>query len=236
MLRYNIAPAILVVLSATALVTAQATLNEAVASECNARPGLSGPRGTHWYYRVDRATNRRCWYLGSRGIEVRSHPQGAMSYVERQLGRPSTRALAKQLAQHDRKISAQTTSAQMATVELPELSVSERAMTIDFRARWLTLAGSKDLDMREVATVNYTDNHPAKDARQTLFPEPVIEAKRAGLQPLGSAFQAAVLAMVVLLFAGAAFKLAGWPLQSHSRDRWLAGADRPASPGPPPTV
>ena len=72
MLRYNIAPAILVVLSATALVTAQATLNEAVASECNARPGLSGPRGTHWYYRVDRVNHRRCWFLSSRDLSAHS--------------------------------------------------------------------------------------------------------------------------------------------------------------------
>jgi hypothetical protein len=37
---------------------------------CLHQPGAQAPEGSHWYYRVDRATNRHCWYLGSRGIAV----------------------------------------------------------------------------------------------------------------------------------------------------------------------
>ena len=27
----------------------------------------------HWYYRINRATNKHCWYLGPGGVHVRSH-------------------------------------------------------------------------------------------------------------------------------------------------------------------
>lgn len=33
------------------------------APDCLARPGQQSGPGTHWYYYIDRATRRRCWYL-----------------------------------------------------------------------------------------------------------------------------------------------------------------------------
>ena len=37
------------------------------------KPGGAAPRGMHWYYRVNRATNKHCWYLGPVGTHVKSH-------------------------------------------------------------------------------------------------------------------------------------------------------------------
>jgi hypothetical protein len=38
--------------------------NSAVAAvECLTEPNRDAPQGSHWFYRVDRATDRRCWYL-----------------------------------------------------------------------------------------------------------------------------------------------------------------------------
>jgi len=36
----------------------------AEAEECLAGPKGTAPQGGHWYYRIDRATKRHCWYLG----------------------------------------------------------------------------------------------------------------------------------------------------------------------------
>jgi hypothetical protein len=36
----------------------------AEAEECLAGPKSTAPQGGHWYYRIDRATKRHCWYLG----------------------------------------------------------------------------------------------------------------------------------------------------------------------------
>jgi hypothetical protein len=42
---------------------ARAQTAPATADECLAKPNAPSPRGSHWYYRIDRANNRHCWYL-----------------------------------------------------------------------------------------------------------------------------------------------------------------------------
>jgi hypothetical protein len=47
------------------------------ADDCLAKPNAASPQGSHWYYRVDRAMRRNCWYLrpeGKDGSAARSHP------------------------------------------------------------------------------------------------------------------------------------------------------------------
>ena len=41
----------------------RAATNTARADDCLAQPNSSAPPGSHWYYRIDRATQRKCWYL-----------------------------------------------------------------------------------------------------------------------------------------------------------------------------
>ena len=43
------------------------------ADDCLAGPNAAAPQGSHWYYRVDRATHHNCWYLRPEGREVRTH-------------------------------------------------------------------------------------------------------------------------------------------------------------------
>jgi hypothetical protein len=47
---------------ATGLVTAQTSLAEPAADECKTKPGSSAPRGSHWYYRINRMDQRRCLF------------------------------------------------------------------------------------------------------------------------------------------------------------------------------
>ena len=54
---------------AMSLATAQASR---AAGDCLLKPNAVAPPGSHWYYRVDRATQRECWYLGAEGAKVRS--------------------------------------------------------------------------------------------------------------------------------------------------------------------
>src|SRR5690242_1107146 len=42
----------------------------AAADECLAKPNGPSPRGSHWYYRIDRASNRHCWYLRGTGASA----------------------------------------------------------------------------------------------------------------------------------------------------------------------
>jgi hypothetical protein len=46
------------------------------ADKCLAAPNSQPPQGSHWYYRVDGATQRHCWYLGPEGQKVhRAEPE-----------------------------------------------------------------------------------------------------------------------------------------------------------------
>jgi hypothetical protein len=51
----------------------------AAAEACHAAPKGTAPAGSHWYYRIDRAHQRKCWYLGAAGQKVRSAPQRAIA-------------------------------------------------------------------------------------------------------------------------------------------------------------
>jgi hypothetical protein len=51
------------------LVTVSHGATEA-ADGCLSGPKGTAPQGRHWYYRVDRATRRNCWYLGVAGEKV----------------------------------------------------------------------------------------------------------------------------------------------------------------------
>ena len=42
------------------------------AEECITKPNAPSPRGSHWYYRTDRSTHQKCWYLGPEGAKVRA--------------------------------------------------------------------------------------------------------------------------------------------------------------------
>ena len=50
----------------------------ALADDCLAGPKWAAPQGSHWYYRLDRNTRRKCWYLGVQGQKTqRAAPQAA---------------------------------------------------------------------------------------------------------------------------------------------------------------
>ncbi|MBI5111808.1 MAG: hypothetical protein HZA68_07535 [Rhodovulum sp.] len=44
----------------------------AAAPECLTAPDGTATAGRHWFYRLDRATNRKCWYLRDREPAARS--------------------------------------------------------------------------------------------------------------------------------------------------------------------
>lgn len=52
--------------------------NAAQADDCLTAPKSAGPAGSHWYYRLDRANQRKCWYLHALS---RPAAQGATSQI-----------------------------------------------------------------------------------------------------------------------------------------------------------
>ena len=65
------------------------------AADCVPAPGLQAPPGSHWYYRTDRATGRKCWYVSSEGRK--GHGQAAPNLTTRaQLPEESPASLASE--------------------------------------------------------------------------------------------------------------------------------------------
>jgi hypothetical protein len=64
-------PAIFVLLLASLAFVASASRAEPAGSDCLAKPNSRSGEGQYWYYRIDRSTKRRCWYLGAAGAKVR---------------------------------------------------------------------------------------------------------------------------------------------------------------------
>ena len=50
---------------AALLVSTFGAIPSVSAAECLAAPDSSAPENSHWYYRTDRATQQKCWYLRS---------------------------------------------------------------------------------------------------------------------------------------------------------------------------
>src|SRR5262245_11800658 len=51
------------VLAAILVVVLLAGRTSRAADDCITTPNAAPPQGNHWYYRIDRTTQRHCWYL-----------------------------------------------------------------------------------------------------------------------------------------------------------------------------
>ena len=40
------------------------TTNAKTADTCQSAPKGTAPAGSHWFYHLDRSTQKKCWYLG----------------------------------------------------------------------------------------------------------------------------------------------------------------------------
>jgi hypothetical protein len=57
--------------------------NTASADDCLAEPNSPAPAGSHWYYHLDRATQRKCWYIHAKDqpVQPAAAQQGAREAI-----------------------------------------------------------------------------------------------------------------------------------------------------------
>ena len=80
------------------LVGVTALPNTARAGDCIAAPNSQSPPGKHWWYRLDWATKRKCWYVGPLGQSVQEAAatiKGRPSHLHRMSARPSQQSQAE---------------------------------------------------------------------------------------------------------------------------------------------
>jgi hypothetical protein len=125
--------------------TAAQAKAEAKADECLSKPNAASPRGSHWYYRLDRQTRRRCWYLGPDKLKVRQ-----AAPVERSAPPLSPPPPPREL-RADEQMPAQTPA--RVTTDANPVAASSVTAT-NFSAGWpavATAAGSSDGDVTTTA-------------------------------------------------------------------------------------
>jgi hypothetical protein len=193
-------PSILVLSFAIILLTAQVSFGAQAADECLARPGASGPKGTHWYYRVNREDGRHCWYLSSQAAQTNSRPRLMMRESSSPSPQPATDASVQQAEQ----IPTQQTVAVEST---PEVTAA------DFAKRWPAAPMPADL----VTSDEPRAVEDAKDTKeQTSATPPIVESKPAEVLPdsdkanMGPITFVGAVAMLSLLLVGGILKFAGY--------------------------
>jgi hypothetical protein len=157
MVRSNILFVGLVLTPAALVVTGYSSLGEAKGDECKAKPDSSAPAGMHWYYRVDRANSRHCWYLHEQGMRVHSPVESTSLHA-------STR---NDVA--DEQI--RETPAVTAT-PWPPSAITAPPTNLNFTARWVDLPRSVDLNAHEPvkASNGYAAEQQAENPQGPLPP------------------------------------------------------------------
>src|SRR5262245_12783093 len=93
----------LAVLACALILSVHSGSGQAAVDNCLAKPNAAPPHGSHWYYRVDLAGNRRCWYLGPKDAKPRQawspKPQSALIPQPKPASQPMATATAATSAQ-----------------------------------------------------------------------------------------------------------------------------------------
>lgn len=59
------------IFSITSMATAEPAAESAPVNDCLAAPKPETPAGAHWYYRLEKGTKRKCWYLSDAGGKLK---------------------------------------------------------------------------------------------------------------------------------------------------------------------
>ena len=214
-------PAILIVPLATDLVTVQPSRAEPAVNECKTKPDSSAPAGSHWYYRVNRADQRHCWYLGPEGVKVRSQAREGTSRASR----PTGTAMREDPPETTQAMPPPMEPAQRTRAETASVAVAK-----DFAAPSPDLPKTPALTARAPTTISNSrmEDHEATEAHEEMpLIWPVLtEADRAGLADRVREFApwpAVLVGALALLLAGAIFKLARRHAQSSRRGQRQMG-------------
>jgi hypothetical protein len=112
------------------------------ADNCLSGPKGAAPKGSHWYYRIDHATKRNCWYVRAEGEKPVSSRSSSVADVSPQPETPLQPAVANARAE-----------ANPADIEQPNGVAEERAESAaadsgqsTVASRWLDQAGADTID------------------------------------------------------------------------------------------
>jgi hypothetical protein len=166
MSRSKILLARLALIPAAILAASHSSLGEAKGDDCRAKPDGSAPAGLHWYYRVDRANSRHCWYLHEQGMRVHSLAHTS----SRDPDAANEPATENDTAGRQVWKAVPVTGGQPAVTEQAPTAAEQQMMA--FAIRWVDLPKSVDLDAHEpvLASNGYAADPAAQNRQEQLQP------------------------------------------------------------------
>ncbi len=211
------------------------------ADECLAAPNVTAPRGSHWYYRVDRVNHRNCWYIGPEGQSKR--PAARLSSPAKEEAPPPSAAEAKEPVAPAYAVPAAEPTERKAP---SDVAATPQA----FGQRWSDLpqsTGGNDATL-DAPSPAETASAPEPKAVDAHPPQPIAPAAREdtpvvpGAGPAPSTLASLLMLLVVALVLGATAYLVrsiwrimserrAWTELERRRRRW--DMDLPAMPVAP---
>jgi hypothetical protein len=146
---------------------------------CLSGPKGAAPKGSHWYYRIDHATKRNCWYVRAEGEKPVSSRSSSVAEVSPQPETPLQPAVANARAE-----------ANPADIEQPNGVAEERAESAaadngqsTVASRWLDQAGADTID---TSTPKPADSSASINSTPSLAAAPLAAADARSASPSGS--------------------------------------------------
>jgi hypothetical protein len=209
------APLLVLLLISSFLLSVQVSR---AADECIEKPNAPAPQGSHWYYRIDRASNRQCWYLGAEAAKVRAPAREAATRVRTPVPKPAPQPLAE----------AATDNAVVATADEEVVQKTPPAVaSLNWQSLSTSTFSTGDGALPDIVAIRATPQTAEEPVKPLPPPSQVTpEEKSRPAIPLGYLLAVLAGALGIAAFVGyAVLKLAG----PQSK---LTAAEKPARPRP----
>jgi len=238
--KKSFVPGIIFLVVASLSATTRSGLAESAADECKSKPDGASPPGSHWYYRINRADGRHCWYLGpqdkskARSVVPEATSRGSSSSSRTRHQTASAESGSKDAPLDDvntpvQKAPAQAEPSRAPAASSPASSGSAAETQTEFAVRWPDAPSAPTFGASGSALMSssYAKRPALADVPQPP-PSAVAEPVRAGLASTGR-FRPTVITgtfALALLLAAAILKLGrrpihSWrPAPSWHADRW----------------
>jgi hypothetical protein len=201
-------------LGALATVTLVVAMNGAAlaADTCLSGPKGTAPKGSHWYYRIDHATKRNCWYVRAEGEKPAAPQNSALSETSPQTETPLQPSVANARAEANPADIGQSNAGavERAPPAAPNNDQASDAPAADngqspVASRWLDQAGAEPITG---STPKPDDSGTSMNPAPPVAAAPLAAANaRPASPPVSTLFIVMVGALALAaLFAGIIFR------------------------------
>lgn len=209
----NTATAILVgALASATLVVAMNGVTQA-ADTCLSAPKGTAPKGSHWYYRIDRAAKRNCWYVRAEGEKPAAPQNSPLSQAAPQTETPLQPSVANARAEANAADIAQSNAV---AAERAPSAAANNAQGSDAADNGQSTVASRWLDRADADTITGATPR-ADDSGASVNPSApspaVAPLAAANARPVSPSGSVPTLLLVIVgalalaaLFAGIVFR------------------------------